>query len=1139
MKSFSKRNIILGISLSFLSAFFLVSLLLQVMDYGTFGPGKNNFLYTLGNMLFSVYGFSSALIPLYLLLAAIFAWNSSWNARKSLILLTALIPFFTCVGAEKLCRHILNNPLEENSFIKVTLTFCVALIFILLELILTYKLADRLSSKKPVIKYDTSTNPASPLSQKTPAPVTAKDKTVTAKDKIEVTSNPSLASAPSHLASTPLKEENAPLPKEQEKEAKPKTVDEIFDDVFTQYSKSLNQELNTPASPLATPAPASPTPSDKTLPAATKESKENASTPTNKDEESKESEKEELNVSSVITEEEYASLTNFNDEYAYKDYPIESPATPSDNTAPLLQENSTSLQEKTASLVDNFNSGNDSSDNMIEWDSPEEIKQKALSSKVSATPSERANPTVEKVEEIKKVEKVEQTEKTAEPVDTSARANPTIDETNPTIDKIDTGEDKVDKADTIKKIEEVVEEMKEVAAPSQPSTPSWQENKKKLSSLSPTLAIDNSPSSFLLPPPTKEDSSGKQESSEEKTEETEPPLAPEPSVTLTAEDVFSQMEADIKKELEETPEKALDATIPLPITSEEQERQETSSKEESVKRQEAPSNKTQGMQKTNGKEEVKDEGQEGQVNDLTPDAQSTLLKAVKEDAASPAPHTLTKEEVEESKKLESTKIPSLPSSFSSAISGKKPYEVPTTLLEQYANDPYWILDSGTKQDALRLKDTLNQFNIEARIVGIRKGPVVTMFEVSPAPGVKLSKIVTLQDNIALNLAASSVRIVAPIPGKSAVGIEVPNKHRSIVGFREMIEQDLEEFNKMAIPVVLGKDILGKSQLFDLVKTPHLLIAGATGAGKSVCVNSIILSILYKRSPEMVKLILVDPKVVELKLYNDIPHLLTPVITDSKKALQSLQYCLCEMERRYSLLDSLGVRDIASYNKRVTERNITAEKLPYIVVVIDEFADLMATTGKEMEGTIARLCAMSRAVGIHLVLATQRPSIDVITGLIKANIPTRIAFMVASKMDSRIIIDQVGAEMLLGKGDMLYASAVDPFPVRIQGPYVSDQDVEKTVEYIKTLGTPEYIDDEMFIEDLDAEDTDNLDLEGPDPLYDEALEAVMQAGKASASYIQRRLKIGYNRAARLIEEMEVRGVIGPANGSKPRDILHVA
>ena len=345
-----------------------------------------------------------------------------------------------------------------------------------------------------------------------------------------------------------------------------------------------------------------------------------------------------------------------------------------------------------------------------------------------------------------------------------------------------------------------------------------------------------------------------------------------------------------------------------------------------------------------------------------------------------------------------------------------------------------------------------------------------------------------------------------------------------------------EGKRPEIPVVIGKDISGEAQTLDLTQTPHLLIAGATSSGKSVCVNAMILSILYQLSPSDCRLILIDPKIVELKLYNDIPHLLTPVITEPKRAFQALQYCIYEMERRYACLDSLGVRDIRNYNKRIKERNIAQEYLPYIVIIIDEFADLMATTGKELESTVARLAAMSRAVGIHLVLATQRPSIDVITGLIKANIPSRIAFMVASKMDSRIIIDMVGAEKLLGKGDMLYAGVVDPFPIRMQGAFVSEEEVEAVVSHLKTLGAPDYIDDEIFY-DEDEEDLNQSLFSGDDdPLYEKALEIVMQQKKASASYIQRRLKIGYNRAARLVEEMERKGVVGPAQGSKPRELL---
>ncbi|GMO25946.1 MAG: hypothetical protein Ta2B_05750 [Termitinemataceae bacterium] len=474
----------------------------------------------------------------------------------------------------------------------------------------------------------------------------------------------------------------------------------------------------------------------------------------------------------------------------------------------------------------------------------------------------------------------------------------------------------------------------------------------------------------------------------------------------------------------------------------------------------------------------------------------------------------------------------------SRLIGKKKflYKVPTYVLNEYSDSEYTEIDDSTRRAGYILKETLSEFKIEAEVTGIRKGPVITMFEILPSPGVKLSKIVNLQDNIALRLAASSVRIVAPIPGKHAVGIEIPNKKRTIVSFREIIEAELgHEGKKGQIPVVLGKDITGEGVTADLAAMPHLLIAGSTGSGKSVCVNTLILSILYQCRPQECRLILIDPKIVELKLYNDIPHLLTPVITEPKRAFQALQYCIYEMERRYACLDSLGVRDIKTYNKRIKERNIATEHMPYIVVVIDEFADLMATTGKELESTVARLAAMSRAVGIHLVLATQRPSIDVITGLIKSNIPSRIAFMVASMMDSRIIIDGPGAEKLLGKGDMLYSGITDPFPIRLQGAFVSEEEVEAVVAYVKTLGEPDYIDEEIFFED-DEDVEANVYVEGDDPLFDKAMQVVVEQGKASASYIQRRLKIGYNRAARLVEEMEERGIVGPQQGSKPRELL---
>jgi S-DNA-T family DNA segregation ATPase FtsK/SpoIIIE len=464
-----------------------------------------------------------------------------------------------------------------------------------------------------------------------------------------------------------------------------------------------------------------------------------------------------------------------------------------------------------------------------------------------------------------------------------------------------------------------------------------------------------------------------------------------------------------------------------------------------------------------------------------------------------------------------------------------PYDVPIRgILDVFENDHHWQIDKAATDAAEVLRTTLQEFGIQAEVTGIRKGPVITMFEILPAPGVKLTRIVNLQDNIALRLAASSVRIVAPIPGKHAVGIEIPNKNRHLVGFAELLQDPLFHDPKHEIPVALGKDITGDAQIVDLAKTPHLLIAGATGSGKSVCVNSLICSVLYRRSPEEVKMILIDPKIVELKFYNDIPHLLTPVITDAKKAFQALQWCIYEMERRYSLLDAMAVRDVRSYNKKIKTKHIATTPLPYIVVIIDEFADLMATTGKELESTLARLAAMSRAVGIHLVLATQRPSTDVITGLIKANIPSRIAFMVASKIDSRIILDAMGAEKLLGKGDMLFTSAWNPFPTRMQGAFLSEEEVERVVEHVRTMGKPDYIDDEIFIEDDEDETFYQEDLE--DPLMEKAIEIVVSAGKASASYLQRRLKIGYNRAARMVEMLEEMGIVGPQNGSKAREIL---
>jgi len=365
-------------------------------------------------------------------------------------------------------------------------------------------------------------------------------------------------------------------------------------------------------------------------------------------------------------------------------------------------------------------------------------------------------------------------------------------------------------------------------------------------------------------------------------------------------------------------------------------------------------------------------------------------------------------------------------------------------------------DEDIKANSRAIVQTLSEFKIDAKVTGVIKGPVVTMYEILPASGVKLSKISALEDNISLRLATKGMRILCPIPGKQAVGIEVPNKKRTTVGFRELLETDSDQKSSgEALPVYLGKTISGELLSADIASMPHLLVAGTTGSGKSVCINTMILSLLYRLSPAQCRMIFVDAKVVELKCYDGIPHLLTPVITDPERALTAMYYCVDEMERRYELLSKHSIRNIKSYNIKAVENGM--DTLPYIVVIIDEFADLMAVSGKVLEGLIARLAAKSRAIGIHLVLATQRPSVNVVTGLIKANIPARIAFMAASNVDSRIVLDSPGAEKLLGKGDMLFGSGSDPFPIRAQGAFVSDEEAEKVVACLRTLGKPVYVD----------------------------------------------------------------------------------
>ncbi|KRQ87003.1 DNA translocase SpoIIIE [Caloramator mitchellensis] len=436
-------------------------------------------------------------------------------------------------------------------------------------------------------------------------------------------------------------------------------------------------------------------------------------------------------------------------------------------------------------------------------------------------------------------------------------------------------------------------------------------------------------------------------------------------------------------------------------------------------------------------------------------------------------------------------------------------------------------------NAKALEETLQSFGIEAKVVQVTKGPSVTRYELHPGAGVKVSRIVNLADDIALNLAAPSVRIEAPIPGKSAIGIEVPNKEVIPVSLREVIES--EEFIKFNSPVAfaLGKDISGKCVVTDIAKMPHLLIAGATGSGKSVCINTLITSLIYKSSPNDVKMLLIDPKVVELSIYNGIPHLIIPVVTEPKKAASALEWAVLEMTNRYKLFADNNVRNIESYNKLMEDKG-DGVKLPKIVVIIDELADLMMVAPNEVEDAITRLAQMARAAGIHLIIATQRPSVDVITGVIKANIPSRISFAVSSQIDSRTILDMAGAEKLLGKGDMLFLPIGENKPIRIQGAFISEKEVENIVEYLKKSSEVEYNED--IIEKINqSKDKVEFDEEA-DELLPEAIELAVELGQISASMIQRRLRVGFNRAARLIEEMEKRGVVGPQDGSKPRQVL---
>ena len=449
------------------------------------------------------------------------------------------------------------------------------------------------------------------------------------------------------------------------------------------------------------------------------------------------------------------------------------------------------------------------------------------------------------------------------------------------------------------------------------------------------------------------------------------------------------------------------------------------------------------------------------------------------------------------------------------------------------------LDKNEKKELLenadKLEKTLLSFGVEAKILEVTKGPSVTRFELQPKAGIKVSKIVNLSDDIALGLAAKGVRIEAPIPGKSAIGIEVPNKEQTPVFFREILESNEFKNNNYKVACALGKDITGKCIVTDISKMPHVLIAGATGSGKSVCINTLIVSILYKYSPEDVKLLMVDPKVVELNVYNGIPHLLIPVVTDPKKAAAALNWAVNEMTRRYKLFADNGVRNVDSYNELV-KKGVVEEKLPYIVIIIDELADLMMACPRDVEDYICRLAQMSRAAGMHLVIATQRPSVDVITGLIKANVPSRISFAVSSQVDSRTILDSTGAEKLLGKGDMLFYPVGESKPKRVQGAFISEEEVENVVSFIKDIKSDSKCESEILEYINSASDTSIKSNEDCDELLDEAIKIVVETGQVSTSYLQRRLRIGFNRAARIVEELEKNRIISARDGNKPRQVL---
>jgi S-DNA-T family DNA segregation ATPase FtsK/SpoIIIE len=525
------------------------------------------------------------------------------------------------------------------------------------------------------------------------------------------------------------------------------------------------------------------------------------------------------------------------------------------------------------------------------------------------------------------------------------------------------------------------------------------------------------------------------------------------------------------------------------------------------------------------------------------------------------PHAFDQTQTENNKNIANSKqeIETIENVHNFTMDGKN-YSLPNIdLLDKHFEKGYKQDDGKIKAISAELLGVLEEFGISGEILNVRQGPVVTMFEFRPAPGIKTSRVISLSDDIARSMSAVSARI-STIPGQNAIGIELPNKNRQTVYLRELLSS--EEFHGMTtgIPIILGKDISGNPIMADLTKMPHLLVAGTTGSGKSVSVNDMVLSILFKFPPKDCKLIMIDPKMLELSVYDEIPHLLTPVVTDPKKAVFALKWAVAEMENRYRQMSKLGVRNIGGFNKKLVEskekgdllvrkiqtgfdqetgrpifetQQLDFEQMPYIVVIVDEMADLMLVAGKDVEAAIQRLAQMARAAGIHIIMATQRPSVDVITGTIKANFPTRVSFQVTSKIDSRTILGEQGAEQLLGQGDMLYMSGAGRI-LRVHGPLVKDSEVERIVSFIKCQGEPDYVD--VVSEQFDGDVGGFSESSDGDEMYKKAVEIILNDKKCSISYIQRRLQIGYNRAARIIEEMEEKGVISAPNHTGKRDIL---